>query len=50
MSNRSQKTDGETEWRTYIGISQKIERGREEKIMSRDVSNRYLRTDEETER
>ena len=33
----------------YIGISQKRERGREEKSKSRDLSNRSLKTDGDTE-
>ena len=50
MINGSLKTDRETrEWRTYIGISSKRERGREEKSKSRDLSNRSLKTDGETE-
>ena len=34
---------GDRERRTYIGISPKRERGREEKSKSRDLSNRSLR-------
>ena len=37
------------EERSYIGISRKRERGREEKSKSRDLSNRSLKTDGETE-
>ena len=35
--------------RTLIGISQKRERGREKKSKSRDLNNRSLKTDGETE-
>ena len=41
---------GERERRTYIEISRKRERGREEKSKSRDLRNRSLKTDGETER
>ena len=37
---------GDREHRSYIGISRKRERGEE----SRDLSNRSLKTDEETKR
>ncbi|WP_293716255.1 hypothetical protein, partial [Thiolapillus sp.] len=40
---------GDRERRTYIGISLKRERGREEKSKSRDLSNRSLKTDGQTE-
>ena len=40
---------GDRERRTYIGISSKRERGREEKSKSRDLSNRSLKTDGQTE-
>ena len=40
---------GDRERRTYIGISSKRERGREEKSKSRDLRNRSLKTDRETE-
>ena len=33
----------------YIGISQKRERGREEKNKNKDLGNRSLKTDGETE-
>ena len=33
----------------YIGISRKRERGREEKSKNRDLSNRSLKTDRETD-
>ncbi|WP_419592250.1 hypothetical protein, partial [Thiolapillus sp.] len=36
---------GDREWRTYTELSQKRERGREEKRDSRDLSNRSLKTD-----
>ena len=39
---------GDRKWRTYIGIS-KRERGREKKGKSRDLSNRSLKTNRETE-
>ena len=42
---------GDRKWRTYIGMSRKRERerGREKKGKSRDLSNRSLKTDRETE-
>ena len=40
---------GNRQQRTYIGISQKRERGREEKSKNRDLRNRSLKTDGETE-
>ena len=40
---------GDREWRSYIGISPKRERGRKEKSKSKDLSNRSLKTDGETE-
>ena len=40
---------GDREWRTYIGIPSKQERGREEHSESRDLSNKSLKTDGETE-
>ena len=43
------KRVGETEWISYVRISRKRERGREEKSKSRDLSNRFLKTDWETE-
>ena len=39
---------GDREWRTYIGIPSKQERGREEQSESRDLSNKSLKTDGET--
>ena len=45
----SEDRRGDRERRTYIGISSKRERGREEKSKSRDLSNRSLKTDGETE-
>ena len=35
--------------RTYIGISWKRERGREEESKNRDLSNRFLKTDRGTD-
>ena len=32
---------GDKQWRTYIGISRKGVRGREQKSNSRDLSNRF---------
>ena len=50
LSNGSLKTGRQrADWRTYIRISSKRERGREEKSKSRDLSNRSLKTDGETE-
>ena len=40
---------GDRKWRTYIGMSRKRERGREKKGKSTDLSNRSLKTDNETE-
>ena len=40
---------GDKECRTYTELSQKRERGREEKSKSRDLSNKSLKTDGETE-
>ena len=40
---------GDREWTTYIGMSQKRETGRERNGNSRDLSNRSLKTDGETE-
>ena len=45
----SEDRRGDRQWRTYIEISQKRERGREVKSKSRDLSNRSLKTDGETE-
>ena len=39
----SEERRGDREWRSYIGISPKRERGRKEKRKSRDLSNRSLR-------
>ena len=40
---------GDREQRTYIEIASKRERGREPKRKSRDLNNRSLKTDKETE-
>ena len=45
----SEERQGDRGRRSYIGISQKRERGREEKRKSRDLSDRSLKTDWETE-
>ena len=45
----SEDRRGDREWTTYIGTSQKRESGREKNGKSRDLSNRYLKTDGETE-
>ena len=45
----SEDSWGDRERRTYVGISRKRERGREEKSKSRILSNRSLKTDGETE-
>ena len=40
---------GDKDWRTYIGISGKRERGKEGESKKRDLSNRSLKTDGRTE-
>ena len=45
----SEDRRGDREWRSYIGISRKRERGRKEKSKSRDLSNRSLKTDWKTD-
>ena len=45
----SEDRQGDREWKSYKGISQKREQGREEKSRSRDLSNRSLKTDGKAE-
>ena len=45
----SEDRRGDREWRTYTELSQKRERGRQEKSKSRDLSNRSLKRDWETD-
>ena len=40
---------GDRVWRSYIGMSQKRKMGRQKKRKSRDLSNRSLKLDGETE-
>ena len=49
LKDISEERWGDRKQRTYIGIAQKGERGREEKSKSRDLSNRSLKTDWETD-
>ena len=52
MSDISEDRWGDRERRSYIGMSRKRERergGREKKRKSRDLTNRSLKTDGETE-
>ena len=49
QKDMSEDRRGDREQKSYIGISPKRERGREEKSKSRGLSNRSLKTDGETE-
>ena len=49
QKDMSEDRRGDREQKSYIGISPKRERGRKEKRKSRDLSNRSLKTDGETE-